>query len=180
MILHNEEPWEKINNANDFDVPMGSYDGAEVCELVGIFLQSELSEVMEKPSYGLYRDDGLGIFRRLGKPDIERRKKRIIQIFKRHGLDITIKANLKIAQYLDVELDLMNNMYRPYKNLIANHCISTPSLTILHQCLNRSLRASSVVCQIFPQMLMYSTRRHAIIKMHYKTVDTKTNLIINL
>ena len=30
-------------------------------------------------------------------------KKRIIQIFKRHGLDITIKANLKIAQYLDVE-----------------------------------------------------------------------------
>ena len=75
MIFHNEEPWEKINNANDFDVPMGSYDGAEVCELVGIFLQSELSEVMEKLSYGLYRDDGLGVFRRLGKPDIERRKK---------------------------------------------------------------------------------------------------------
>ena len=86
-----------------------------VCELVGICLQSELNEVMEKPSYGLYRDDGLGIFRRLGKPDIERRKKRIIQIFKRHGLDITIKANLKIAQYLDVELDLMNNLYRPYR-----------------------------------------------------------------
>ena len=115
LIFHNEEPWEKVNNANDFDVPIGSYDGAEFCELVGIFLKSELSEVMEKPSYGLYRDDGLGIFRRLGKPDIERRKKRIIQIFKRHGLDITIKANLKIAQYLDVELDLMNNMYRPYR-----------------------------------------------------------------
>ena len=27
---------------------MGSYDGAEVCELVGIFLLSELSNVMNK------------------------------------------------------------------------------------------------------------------------------------
>ena len=45
MILHcrksflfcEEEPWEKIGPVN-FDVPMGSYDGAEVCELVGLYI----------------------------------------------------------------------------------------------------------------------------------------------
>ena len=106
LIFHNEEPWEKIDNDNDFDVPMGSYDGAEVCELVGIFLQSEHAEC----HFGLYRDDGLGIMKRIGKPEIERNKKRIIQIFKRHGLKIIIQANLFTTQYLDIELDLRNNV----------------------------------------------------------------------
>ena len=72
-MFHNEEPWEKIDSNNDFDVPMGSYDGAELCELVGIFLQSELSDVVNVADFGLYRDDGLSVMRRLGKPTIERK-----------------------------------------------------------------------------------------------------------
>ena len=28
----------KNNNSNLFDVTMGSYDGAEICELVGLFI----------------------------------------------------------------------------------------------------------------------------------------------
>ena len=31
------EPWTKVG-AENFDVPMGSYDGAEICELVGLYL----------------------------------------------------------------------------------------------------------------------------------------------
>ena len=42
-----------------FDVKMGAYDGAEVCELVGTFLLDKISENYEKNSIGLYRDDGL-------------------------------------------------------------------------------------------------------------------------
>ena len=38
---------------------MGSYDGAEVCELVGLFLLNKLAVTFGKVNVGLYRDDGL-------------------------------------------------------------------------------------------------------------------------
>ena len=115
LLFHNGKPWSKKNDASDFDVPMGSYDGAEVCELVGTFMLSELIPVTAKNDIGLYRDDGLGITRNIGGPEIERRKKKIIQIFKAHKLNITINTNLPVVQYLDVEFDLRNGTYKPYK-----------------------------------------------------------------
>ena len=69
---------------------MGSFDGAEICELVGTFMLSEITKVVKKTDIGLYRDDGLGLMRRIGKPEIERRKKKIIKIFKSYGLKIII------------------------------------------------------------------------------------------
>ena len=44
---------------DNFDVTMGSYDGAEVCELVGLYLMSKLEILIGKNQLGLYRDDGL-------------------------------------------------------------------------------------------------------------------------
>ena len=38
---------------------MGSYDKAEICELVGIYILSRLSTILGKSYRGLYRDDGL-------------------------------------------------------------------------------------------------------------------------
>ena len=94
LLYHNGEPWTKKNDEADFDVPMGSYDGAELCELVGAFMLTELDGVINKADIGLYRDDGLGVMRQLGKPEIERRKKIIIQIFKQHKLGITVSAGM--------------------------------------------------------------------------------------
>ena len=42
---------------------MGSYDGAEVCELVSLFLLNNLRNKFVKNSIGLYRDDGLPLFK---------------------------------------------------------------------------------------------------------------------
>ena len=42
-----------------FDVTMRSYDGAEVFELVGIYLLSLLANIIDKNKSGLYRDDRL-------------------------------------------------------------------------------------------------------------------------
>ena len=43
---------------------MGAYDGAEVCENVGtFFLFEKISEICNKSNIGLYRDDGLSVFR---------------------------------------------------------------------------------------------------------------------
>ena len=37
LLYNNSEPWIK-KDSGLFDVTMGAYDGAEVCELVGTFL----------------------------------------------------------------------------------------------------------------------------------------------
>ena len=42
---------------------MGAYGGAEVCEIVGLFLLNNLANKFDKNSVGLYRDDGLALFK---------------------------------------------------------------------------------------------------------------------
>ena len=70
--------WVKKDN-EDFDVTMGSYDGAEICELVGLFLLSELNRTLGENKADLYRDDGLCCFQKLPGPQLERMKKNICE-----------------------------------------------------------------------------------------------------
>ena len=58
LLFHQHRIWSKRNTENTFDVTMGSHDGAEVCELVGIFILNSLQERFGN-NIGLYRDDGL-------------------------------------------------------------------------------------------------------------------------
>ena len=96
------------------DVPMGCYDGAEICELAGSFILNQLGSVIDENDIGLYRDDGLGIFRGISKPMIERKEKMIAKTFKQCGLAITIECNLKTVDFLDITFDLLNNVFKPY------------------------------------------------------------------
>ena len=54
-----------LHNDSCFDVTMGSYDGAEVRELVGIYLICLLTYIIDKSNSGLYRDDGLIFLRNM-------------------------------------------------------------------------------------------------------------------
>ena len=113
---------------------MGCLDGEEVSDLTGLYILSKTKSVFETQNdVGLYKDGGLGIFRNLSGPEIERVRKEIITIFKECGLSLTTKTNLKVVQFLDIELDLINNTYRPYKkpydnpmyiNVKSNHPLS--------------------------------------------------------
>ena len=94
---------------------MGSYDGAEVCELVGLFILDGLCNIYGKESMGLYRDDGLAVFKNISGPQAERIRKDITRHFKNNGLNITIQTNLKIVNYLDVTFNLNNGTYYPYR-----------------------------------------------------------------
>ena len=67
--------WIKKSGDEDFDVPTRCFDGSEICELVGTYIQSNLTNIMNKEDVGLYRDDGLGIFKNISRPEIERKKK---------------------------------------------------------------------------------------------------------
>ena len=46
-----------------FDVTMGAYDGAEVCELVETLLLDKISLKYNKNSIGLYRNNCLSVFK---------------------------------------------------------------------------------------------------------------------
>ena len=110
LLFHNGNPWAKKGN-KPFDVSMGSWDGAEVCELVGLYLLSQLTHL--KISVCLYRDDGLAVSA-LKPRQAELEKKKICKIFKDNGLNITIEANVKSVNFLDVNFNLERNTFKPY------------------------------------------------------------------
>lgn len=94
-----------------FNVAMGSYDGAETCELVGLFLLNKLEHL--DLNIGLYRDDSI-VVSDLSPQEIERKKKQICSEFRKCGLEISIEANKSVVNFLDITLDLTNGEYRPY------------------------------------------------------------------
>ena len=92
---------------------MGSFDGAESCDIIGLFMLSELVKLRLNINVGLYRDDGLCVSNSSPR-QIESFKKKICEAFRKHGLSITIEANKKIINFLDIEMDLMEDTFKPF------------------------------------------------------------------
>ena len=90
LLFHNQGPWIKREGDEDIDVPMGCYDGAGVCGLVGSHLLNKLLNIVDKESIGLYKDDGIGVLQNLSGTQTERKRKAILKVFKDCGLRITI------------------------------------------------------------------------------------------
>ena len=115
LLFNKGEIWTKKDGDPKFDVTMGSYDGAEICELVGLYILHKLQTNFKKASIGLYRDDGLACFKDLSGPQADRNRKKFIKIFKEDfGLSITIDTNLKVVNFLDITLDLNTGTHKPY------------------------------------------------------------------
>ena len=101
---------------NMFDVTMGSNDGAEVCELIGLYILNRLSEKYGKDNVGLYRDDGLILLKNVTGRLAEKAKKDMMQIFEEFNLKTIATANQKITNLLDITLNLSNGTsYQPLK-----------------------------------------------------------------
>ena len=98
-----------------FDVAMGCYDGAEVCELVGLYILRKLSSAYPDGSIGLYRDDGLAIFKNMNARSGDKARKVLCEILGDLGLKITVKSNLKVVNYLDVTLNFTTGKYYPFR-----------------------------------------------------------------
>ena len=115
MLFGQGREWIK-KGTGLFDVTMGCYDGAEVCELVGMFALSRLAkEVPAADSIGLCRDDGLGVLRKSPGSKADRIRKDIIKIFADLGLRITIQTNLKVADFFDLSLNLSTESFYPFR-----------------------------------------------------------------
>jgi hypothetical protein len=113
FLFLEEDAWVK-KSGEDFDVPMGGYDSAEVSDLVGLYILNKIEAVIPQEHVGLYRDDGLAVVQGSG-PQIDRIRKKIIQVFAKEGLKITVEANIKTTNFLDVNLNLDLDSFKPYR-----------------------------------------------------------------
>ena len=114
-LFHQGCTWIKNKNGNNFDCPMGSYDSAEVSDLIGLYMLNKLSNHIDvRRSGGQYRDDGLLALSGSG-PELERIKKLIVGIFKSEGLKIDDDMICsRTTDFLDITLDLPTGTYRPF------------------------------------------------------------------
>ena len=119
---------------------MGSYDGAEIRELVGLYFLNQLTTVIDKSSVALYRDGGLAVINNANSPKLGRIRKDIA-LFKKEGLSITIETNLIETDFLDVTFNLATNKYFLFRKANNTPLTSTRFLTTYLQsssCLNLS------------------------------------------
>ena len=122
---------------------MRTYDQAEIYELVGIYILSRLSTIIDKNNNGFYRDHALLVLRNVNGQQIDRVRKNVIKLFKDIGLLIDIETNLKIVNSLDKTFKLSNGTFKPYKK-------PDDSLLYIHK---KSLNHPPQIIKQLPQII---------------------------
>ena len=115
LLFDDNVAWVKKDGNWLFDVTIGSFDGADVCELVGLCLLIKIKPLLGSSNVGLYRDDGLAIVHKASGPKVDRLRKDKISLFKDEGLSIAIDSNLIETNFLDVSFNLNTGKYFPFK-----------------------------------------------------------------
>ena len=82
LLFDSNNIWIKKDGDPNFDVTMGSYDGAEICKLVRLYILHVLGENYGKDKIGLYHDDGVTYFGNINGSQAGRIRKEFISIFK--------------------------------------------------------------------------------------------------
>lgn len=95
-------------------------DEEEIYELVGTYLLNQLANIIDKDSNGFYRDDRLGVLRKIPSPETDSRKESIIKFFKDCGLGKAFQANLRIVNFLDFQFILDRGTYQSNKKPDVN------------------------------------------------------------
>ena len=120
---------------------MGSFDGAEICELVGLYALNKLRTRFDSNNIGLYRDDGSALIKGTSPRLADKARKDLCSAFQELGLNITAEVNNKTVYFLDVTLIILLMSHKsPTDNQITTHCTFTkiqPSTTN-HQTTPRS------------------------------------------
>ena len=115
LLFSKDGTWVKKGGNELFDLTMGSFGGAELCELVGLYFLDKLSKLLGKDNVGLYRDDGLAAVKSTSGPVLNKMRKNIITLFKNEGLGVSIDTNLVETDFLDVTFNLTTGKFFPYR-----------------------------------------------------------------
>ena len=156
FLYNGGTPWVKKGEHN-FDISMGAWDGAESCDIVGLFLLDQIQSRVKGFDNGIYRDDALGVVETTPR-NAEKIRQKLVSILKDFGFKITSKANIKVVEFLDVVLDLENEKYCPfikpgdrpkYVNANSNH--PPGILKNIPLAVNKRLSAISSSKEVFDQ-----------------------------
>ena len=66
-LFKNKETWIKKEL---FNVTMGAYGGAEICELAGLFMLYKFQQLNNVNNFGLYRNDMLAVVKNMSGPQL--------------------------------------------------------------------------------------------------------------
>ena len=110
LLFNDDQQWVK-KNARTFDVTMVNFDGAEICELVGLFILDSLAKTFGSNNVGLYRDDGPTLLKNATGRLADKARKDLIKIFGESALKTIAQYNKQITNFLDITLNLQNGKH---------------------------------------------------------------------
>lgn len=185
LLFHQDKIWSKRSSETTFDVTMGCYDGAEICELVGLFILQALKQRFGD-NIGLYRDDGLATINTKSGRLCDKARKDLTDIFNDFELKITVQTNQLRTNFLDVTFDLTDGTYKPYRKpnnepLYINRSSNHPPSIIrqLPQAINRRINTLSCNKEVFdtaaPQYNDALRKSDFNTNITYQPPDTNTN-----
>ena len=130
LLFHGKAAWQKSSGPK-FDVTMGFFDGAEVCELVNLH---HLSKALGTYTVGLYRHDGLAILRTTSldrnRTHPKKRNPNLSKFWaKNHGGS---KPHLNRLSTCSPQFQL-RKIFALTRNPTINRYTSMPNLTTLRQ-----------------------------------------------
>ena len=115
LLYYEDSVWIKKGEGGNFDVSIGAYDGAEICELVGCVLLYNINKIMDPNNHGLYRDDGLIIVDKSTPRKCDGIRKKLYKLFDDFGFRLDVTTDLKITDYLDITLNLYSGTVSPFR-----------------------------------------------------------------
>ena len=113
LLYYEDSIWIKKGEGGNFNVSIGAYDGAEICELVRCVLLYSINKIIDPSSHGLY--DGLIIVDRGTPKKCDGIRKRLYKLFEEFGFRLDVTIDLKITDYLDVTLNLYSGTVSPFR-----------------------------------------------------------------
>ena len=102
------------SHVDNFNVPRGAYDSAQVPDLTGIYILDTLGRIFNLEQVGLLPGWRNYLHPDSNSPKTSKIQKKIIRAFKLLGLQIEIASNLKIVDFLDVTLNLDNDTFKHF------------------------------------------------------------------
>ena len=93
---------------------MGSKHGAEICELVGLYLLKVMENIVDQENIGIYRGRVNSTFQKNKWNCSWEIEEKIHENAKTIGLKIEIERPSYIINFLDMNLNTINNIFQPY------------------------------------------------------------------
>ena len=113
ILISDNRIWSKKDGP--WDVTMGAFDGAQVTDLIGLYILHRLKTEIPEVQFTLYRDDGLGTHQKFSDTKIKSIKNRLKAIFDSIGLEMVVDLKLTKVDFLDVSMDLSDDSFKPFR-----------------------------------------------------------------